>query len=366
MITFADAAAYLNQRAPLSLQGDWDNSRLQVGNPETEITGILTSLDLTAEVIEEALQQKANFIVAHHPLIFKGLKSLTGANEIEQLLLQLLENKIGFYACHTNMDEVKGGVNSQLAELLGLRNPKPLMPHPTHLRKLTTFVPASHAEQLHQALAAAGAGNIGNYSHCSFQAKGSGTFKPLDGAQPFIGQQNELERVEELRLEMVLTAQQESRILKALHEVHPYETPAYFLQETLNNNPDTGAGMVGELTEAIEPEAFLQKIAKLFNTRCIRHTRYTEPIQRVAVCGGSGSFLIDAAKASGAQAYVTGDIKYHAFFGHRHQLLLADVGHYESEQFAPLRLRQWLQEGFSGLRVEATALRTNPIQYFIL
>lgn len=356
---------YLEQLAPLSLQEEYDNAGLLTGHPDLEINAAIVSLDVTETVIEEAIQKKANLIIAHHPLIFRGIKKLNGKAVVERTLIKAIKADIAIYAIHTNLDNVISGVNGRIANQLGLQHTRVLVPKPGSLRKLFTFVPTAQADPLREALAQAGAGHIGNYSSCSFNTEGMGTFLGGEGTDPYVGQPGQLHREPETRIEMVFPAWLESKVLKALFQNHPYEEVAFDIVPLANPVPGVGSGLVGQLPEPLSETDFLYLLKKQFHTPVVRHSpRIQRPISRVAVCGGSGSFLISNALQAGVDAYVTADIKYHDFFEPRGVLLLADIGHFESEQFTIDLLAEGLQKNFPTFAVLKTEVKTNPVHYF--
>ena len=360
-----DITSLLEKLAPTSLQEGYDNAGLLTGHPSWECSGIIVSLDATEDIVDEAIEKKANLIVAHHPIIFKGLKKITGKNYVEQTIIKAIKNDIAIYAIHTNLDNVMHGVNGKMADMLGLVKRQVLLPKEGLLQKLAVFVPATHKEKLLEALFAAGAGNIGNYSECSFNTAGTGSFKAGENTDPFVGKKGERHYEDEVRIEVILPLWLQNQVLNAMKDVHPYEEIAFDLYGLNNTHEQTGSGMIGELQNAVEERAFLEQLRKIFKVSVIRHTAFTgKPIQKVALCGGAGSFLTGAAKAAGADVYVSADIKYHEFFDAEGRLLLADIGHYESEQFTIDLLFDILREKFPNFAVLKTGVNTNPVKYF--
>lgn len=353
--------------APTALQESYDNAGLITGSESQLLTGILICLDATEEVVEEAIGKNCNLIVAHHPIVFSGLKKLNGRNYIERTIIKAIKYDIAIYAIHTNLDNVLQGVNHRIANKIGLLNQRILAPKRETLQKLSVFVPVSHTDLVREAIAAAGAGQIGNYSHCTFTLRGEGTFKPNEKANPFIGQANQLERVEEDRLEAVFPTYLQSRVIAAMREAHPYEEVAFDIYPLANENPETGAGMVGDLPQEMTGVQFLNLLKESFQTPCIRHTRLPEkPVRRVAVCGGSGSFLLNNAIAAGADFFVTADCKYHQFFDANDKIVIADIGHYESEICTTELLQEYLQPHIpEEISLQITSARTNPVFYFM-
>jgi dinuclear metal center YbgI/SA1388 family protein len=364
-MTIYDITAFLEKIAPPSLQENYDNAGLITGNTGWQCTGIITTLDATEAIVQEAIKKKCNLIVAHHPIIFGGLKKITGKNYVEQTIIAAIKNDIAIYAIHTNLDNVLHGVNGKIADQLGLINRQILQPKTSMLKKLFTFVPDAHAEKVRSAIFAAGGGHISNYSECSFNTPGTGTFKAGDGTNPFVGNIGQRHTGAEMKIEAIFPAWLEKPLLTAMLAVHPYEEVAYDIVALENRNPAVGSGLVGELPEAVTEMAFLQSIKEKFNLSVIKHTPLTgKPVQKVALCGGAGSFLIGAAIASGADFYISADIKYLEFFDANGRLVIADIGHYESEQFTIDLLFEVLTEKFPNFAVLKTSLNTNPVQYF--
>lgn len=355
----------LEEFAPLAYQEDYDNCGLLTGDKTQEATGALLTLDCTEEIIEEAIQKKCNLVIAHHPIIFSGLKKLTGTNYIERTIIKAIRNNIAIYACHTNLDNVKEGVNKKIAEKLGLTNVRILAPKQNLLKKLVTFVPASHHLMVLNALFGAGAGNIGNYDSCSFNLEGSGTFRGNASTTPFIGKPGELSTEKEIRIETVFELPNQNKVISALLANHPYEEVAYDLYALANSHSLIGSGMVGELEEAMDETGFLNHVKKTFKVPTVKHTnKLSKPIKKVAICGGSGRFLLKNAIQSGADAFITSDFKYHEFFDAENKLLLIDTGHYESEQFTPEIFYEIIQKKFSTFAIHLSKINTNPINYF--
>lgn len=322
----------IEQIAPLPLQESFDNSGLQVGDPNQEAEGVLLCIDVTENVVDEAISLSCNLIISHHPLIFYPIKSITGRNYMERSVIKAIRNNIVIYAAHTNLDNAVNGVNFKLAEILNLENLRILSPQKNALLKLVTFVPQSHTEYVRNALFNAGAGNIGNYDSCSFNLSGEGTFRAKEGANPFVGEVNELHFEKESRIEVILPKFRQIEIQRILLAVHPYEEPAYDFIPIINDWAQAGSGVVGELPDALPEQEFLYLLKDVFNLTSIRHTKMQgKEIRDVAICGGSGAFLIPQAIAYGADAFITGEAKYNDFYDVEGRLLLAVVGHYESE-----------------------------------
>ena len=360
-----DVISEIEQFAPPAYQESYDNSGLLVGNKETKITGVLLSLDCTEDVIDEAIKLKCNLIVAHHPIIFGGLKRLTGANYVERTVIKAIQNNIAIYACHTNLDNVKHGVNAKIAEKLGLTNLKILSPKKQLLKKLVTYVPATYLEKVRESLFEAGAGNIGNYDNCSFNISGTGTFRGNENSNPFIGEKGKISFENETRVEVIFEAINESRILKNLLSNHPYEEVAFDVYPLENTYQNVGSGMTGEFEKALSETEFLNLLKKAFGLKLLKHTPLlNKPIKKVAFCGGSGAFLIKNAINSGSDAYVSGDIKYHEFFDAESRILIADTGHFENEQFTPEIFYELIQKKFTTFATYLSKVNTNPVNYF--
>ena len=360
----SDVISYLEQIAPPAYQESYDNATLITGDRNTGVTGILCSLDCVEDTVEEAIALGANMIVAHHPIVFKGLKSLTGKNYVERTVIKAIKNDIAIYAIHTNLDHVAHGVNKRICDRLALKNTRILQPKKQLLSKLVFFVPEENKENVLGAVYAAGAGQIGEYSACSFQISGTGTFTPSDKANPTIGTQGKAEEQAEVRVEVLLPKHSEGKILAKMKSAHPYEEVAYYLQSIENENQEVGAGMVGMLSEEMEEEEFLDFLKSSMNLKVIKHTALLgEKVRKVAVCGGAGIFLLNDAKRAGADVFVTSDVKYHEFFDADGQLILCDIGHYESEIFTKELLGEILSRNFPNIALYLTKVVTNPTSY---
>ena len=354
----------LENTVPLAYAEDFDNTGLLVGNPEREISGVLISHDTTEKVVEEAISKKMNLIVSFHPIIFKGLKSLTGKNYVERVVMKAIKNDIAIYAVHTALDNQYFGVSGILADQLNLKNQKVLMPQPKTLRQLVTYAPLADAEKVRQALFDAGAGKIGKYDECSFNVKGIGTYKPLEGAEPYIGKIGKRQEEPEERISVIFPKHLQGKILKSLFENHPYEEVAYEVFELMNDNQEIGLGIIGELENPVDEREYLEFLKKKLNLKCIRYSSLRQkPIKKVAVLGGSGAFAIEAAKSSGADIYITSDIKYHEFYQGENRMIIADIGHFESEQFTKSFLFEQLTKKIRNFAVALSETNTNPINY---
>ncbi len=360
-----DIIAVLEEWAPRSLQEEYDNCGLQVGDTKAEVSSALIALDCTEAVVEEAVARGCQLIVCHHPVIFRGLKSITGRTYVERTILAAIRNNIAIYAIHTNLDNVISGVNGEIAQRLGLKPLHVLEPKPGQLRKLVVFVPASHAETVRAAMFGAGGGGIGAYDECSFNLEGTGTFRAGEGTDPFLGEQGKRHEEQEVRVEMIYRPELEGAILQAMQSAHPYEEVAYDSYPLQNVDRTVGAGLIGEWDEPLEEMDFLEKLKQVFQVKAVRHTALLgKPVRRVALCGGSGAFLLKKAIAAGADAYLTGDIKYHEFFDADGRLLLADIGHYGSEQYTMNLIQRKFSEKLPTFAVRLTDTVTDPIYHY--
>jgi len=316
-------------------------------------------------VVKEAVEKKCNLVVAHHPIIFGGLKKINGKNYVEKTIITALKNDIAIYAIHTNIDNVIGGVSGKMADRLGLKNISILSPKENTLKKLFTYAPVDKAELVRNAIFAAGGGHIGNYSECSFNAEGIGTFKAGEGTNPYVGDVGRQHQEKEIKIGVIFPSFLENKIVAAMKMAHPYEEVAYEVISLSNNDHSIGSGVIGEWPDAIDEKQFLRKLKEVFNVPVIRHTELTgRLVEKVAVCGGAGSFLIPKALAENADFFITSDIKYHEFFDANNRMVIADIGHYESEQFTINLLYEFLEQKFPNFAVLKTEVDTNPVRYF--
>lgn len=356
--------AELERHAPPHFQESYDNAGLLVGRSDWDCTGVLICLDSTEAVVQEAIEKGCNLIVAHHPIVFGGLKRFNGRNYIERTVMLAIKHDVAIYAMHTNLDNMHTGVNARIAQRLGLQNTRILAPKRDTLRQLVTYVPTQQSDVVRNALFAAGAGEIGKYDEASFNVVGAGTFRAGDGANPYVGDKGKRHIEAEMKIELVFTADRERAVVQALLNSHPYEEVAYNVISLANTNKEIGAGMVGELLEPMDGRAFLEYVKECLRAPMLRYTALLErPIQRVALCGGSGSFLLPQAIGAGADAFVTADFKYHQFFDADGRIVIADIGHYESEQFTIDLFYEILTEKFNNFAVYSTEVNTNPVKY---
>ena len=357
---------FLETIAPPRLQESYDNAGLLVGDKEKTCAGILIALDVTEEIIEEAVQKNCNLIVAHHPVIFRGIKKLTGNNFVGRTVILAIKKDVAIYAIHTNLDNVLHGVNKKIAEKLNLQNCKVLLPKEGTLKKLVTFAPSKNAGEVRDALFGVGAGAIGNYNECSFNLEGTGTFKPLEGSDPYTGKIGERHLEKETRIEVIFPEYFQKQLINSLKKTHPYEEVAYDIYSLANVRDDVGSGLLGDLEESTASKQFLNILKEKFGIPAIKHTKIVKKeIKKVALCGGAGFFLLPEAISSGADIFVTSDIKYHEYFDADNRILLADIGHYESEQFTIELIAEILQKKLPNFAVLKTEINTNPVSYFI-
>ncbi|MGM0944255.1 MAG: Nif3-like dinuclear metal center hexameric protein [Bacteroidota bacterium] len=359
-----EVISFLEQVAPPSYQESYDNATLITGNPDDSVGGILSTLDCIEEVVDEAIALQANLIIAHHPIVFKGLKSLTGRNYVERTIIKAIQNNIAIYAIHTNLDNVAHGVNKRISDRLGLRNTKILKPKKEILQKLEFFVPKDQKNEVLDAVFAAGAGQIGAYKNCSFQSDGMGTFTPSEGANPFTGKVGVPQYEAEVRVEVILPNHKSRQIIQAMKKAHPYEEVAYYLSSIENENQEVGSGMIGDLAQAMEPLAFLDFVKERMELQVLKHTQLLgHKVEKIALCGGAGIFLLGDAKKAKADVFITSDVKYHEFFDADSQIILCDIGHYESEIFTKELLVELLSQNFPNIALYLTKVVTNPTSY---
>ncbi|UFH53627.1 Nif3-like dinuclear metal center hexameric protein [Spirosoma sp. KNUC1025] len=365
MFQIRHLTAYLETLAPLSYQESYDNAGLIVGDPTTDIKGVLITLDATEAVVDEAIAKGCNVVVAHHPIVFKGLKKLNGKTYVERTVIKAIKHDVAIYAAHTNLDNVAGGVNFKIAEKLNLQNVRVLAPKTQVLSKLITFVPVAGTQRVLDALYAAGAGQIGDYKNCSFRVTGTGTYQPGENANPAIGEVGEYHEEAENRIEVILPTHQQAQLLAALKEVHPYEEVAYYLTTLDNTNQEVGSGAVGDLAEPMDGSSWLTYLKERMDLQLIRYTALPEhPVKRIAVCGGVGSFLLPDAIRAGADVFVTADYKYHEFFDADDRITICDIGHFESEVFTKELIYGHLAKKFTTFAVILSETNTNPVRYF--
>jgi dinuclear metal center YbgI/SA1388 family protein len=365
MTKIKEVVQFLNQIAPPSLQEDYDNAGLITGQIDTNITGIVIALDCTEEVVLEAIELGCNMVIAHHPIVFRGLKRFNGSNYIEKTIITAIKNDIAIFAIHTNLDNVHNGVNHMFAQKIGLKNLKILAPKPQTLNKITFFVPKPNLEEVCNAMHDAGSGNIGNYAQCSFRIDGQGTFTPKLGAQPHTGILGYKSYEDEVRVEMIMPTYVTNSVISAMKSTHPYEEVAYFIQSLLNDNQEIGAGMWGELDNPMEYGAFFDMIKDKMGLKVIKHTAIVKNVvSKVALCGGSGSFLLKNALSVGADVYISADFKYHEFFDANGKIIIVDIGHYESEKYTIDLLFSLISNNFSNFALHCTKVDTNPINFY--
>jgi dinuclear metal center YbgI/SA1388 family protein len=359
-----DVINYLEELSPLAYAEDFDNVGLLVGNKNNMVNGILVTLDTLETVVDEAIDNNCNLIVSFHPIIFKGLKTLTGKSYVERVVMKAIKHDISIFAIHTALDNALQGVNNQICKQLGLSNRKILIPKSGSIKKLTTYIPKKDVDTVREALFNAGAGGIGNYNHCSFNVEGIGTFNGNENSSPTIGEKGITQYEEEIKLSVTFAKHQESKILQTLFKSHPYDEVAYEVTTLENKNQHIGMGMIGEFENPMDERSFLNHLKLKMNSKCVRHSSLLgKPIKKVAVLGGSGSFAINAAKAAGADCFISADLKYHDFFLAENSILLADIGHYESEQYTKNLLVAFLTEKMPNFAIILSKTNTNPVKY---
>ena len=367
MATIKEVTQYLESFAPRSWQENWDNAGLNVGNPDWEVKGILLALDFTPDVIDEAIEIGANLIITHHPILFKKLiRNLTGASNLEATIIKAIKNDIALYSMHTNLDFWIYGINRRIAELLGLKNLKIFDSLRGKLKKLVTFVPEAYVQKVREAIFKAGAGVIGNYDWCSFNAKGYGTFRAQPGTHPFVGEIGKLHEEPEVRVETIFPEHLTSKIIKALLDSHPYEEVAYDIYPLDNEYPIAGTGLSGEFEEPMDEREFLELVANKVDIPVLKHSRFIgRPIKKVVICTGGCGFLVEKVIASGADAFLLGDSDYHNFFTAQDKLLMVEAGHYETEKFAIDIFYDLLTEKFNTFAIRKISKNYNFVNYFV-
>jgi len=355
----------LEEFAPPQLQEDYDNTGLNIGNPNAEITGILLCIDITEDVVDEAIDNKCNMIVSHHPLIFGKLKKITGSDYVERCIIKAIKNDISIYCGHTSFDSVEKGVSYKICEKLRLQNLNILSPKKNFLKKISVFIPEKHAEKVRLSMFEAGAGSIGNYNHCSFNVSGNGSFKAGENTTAYVGKKGVVHYEPEIKTEMVFPAHLESRIISAMLSAHPYEEVAYDIFSIDNNWGKAGLGMTGETIKPLEEKELLEILKEKFNIKNIRHSKLLgTKINKIAVCGGSGAAFINTAINSGAQVFISGDIKYHDYFLTENKILIIDIGHFESEQFTKEIFYDIIMKKKPNFAVRFSKINTNPIKNY--
>ena len=366
-----EVIALLEEMAPLAYAEDFDNVGLLVGNQDLDVTGILVCHDALESVIDEANAKKCNLVVCFHPILFSGMKKITGKNYVERSIIKAIKTDIAIYAVHTALDNHPDGVNKIVADALGLINTKILIPKQNSIRKLVTYSPPENADKLRKALFNLGAGSLGNYENCSFNSKGIGTYMGTKNSNPVIGERFEYIETEEIKIEVAFEKHLESKIVKILFENHIYEEVAYEIYDLKNKNQNVGLGMIGELPDAMEEKDFLTTVKETMQCGSIRHSAFLKkPIKKVAVLGGSGSFAIQNAIQAGADLFLTSDLKYHQFYEAENQIVLADIGHFESERYTKNYIVDFLRKKIlnfapvpNSIGIVLSEENTNPVKY---
>ncbi len=355
----------LGEYAPFSLQESYDNSGIQVGSPEQEVSKGLVCLDVTRDVVKEAIEKKCDLIISHHPLIFKGLKSVSSSSAAGSIIFDAIKNGIAIIALHTNLDNAFMGVSHIFGKKLGLNNMRILKPTGGLLKKLVTFCPVSHAGKVREALFSSGAGHIGEYDSCSFNLEGLGSFRGSDESQPFTGKAGQLHFEKEERIETIFPSYLQGKIISAMKSAHPYEEVAYDIYPLDNLFDRAGSGVVGNLDSELEVSAFLDLVKEKLGCQVLRYSNPgVKSIKKLAVCGGSGAFLTEQAVQSGADAFITGDVKYHQFFDIGGDMMLVDAGHYETEQFTRELMVEIVKKKMINFALLISEVNTNPVRYY--
>jgi len=359
-----DFCSYLDTAVPLSFQEEYDNSGLQIGLPEASISSAMVTVDVTEDVLDEAISKNCDLIISHHPVIFNGIKKLTGRSFTEKVVLKAVKQGTAIYSCHTNLDVLGNGVSRKMAEKLNLHKVKVLLPLKNRLLKLVTYIPESYFEKVSEAIWDAGAGVIGNYDRCGFSASGTGSFRGNEYSNPFVGERDKIHFEKEIRFETVMFSYMKEKVIEALLNAHPYEEVAYDLYPLDNDNLELGIGCIGELNEEMNEDVFLKLVSSVFGAKGLRFSDMIgKPVRKVALCGGSGVSLLKPAMCSGADAFITADIKYHNYFEADNKILLIDAGHFESEKFATEILYDLIIKKFPKFAVRFSETNTNPINY---
>lgn len=355
----------IEQWAPLAYAEDFDNVGLLVGDPSQKVNGVLVTLDTTEEVIDEAVSKKCNLIVSFHPIVFSGLKKITGKSYVERTVIKAIQNDIAIYCIHTALDNQADGVSKALSDAIGLTDTQVLIPQKNTIKKLRFYVPNDHVQKVQNALFDVGAGRIGQYDQCSFVSEGIGGFRALEEALPFVGTHHQRHHEPETQVQLVFEKHIEQHMVQVLKKVHPYQEVAYEILSLDNTSSHIGMGLIGTLKKPLKEISFLTRLKNRLGTPLLRHSKtLNNPIHSVAVLGGSGSFAIPNAIALKADAYVTSDLKYHDFFTSASSILLVDVGHYESEQFTKNILVKYLIKKMPNFAIVLSETKTNPVQYF--
>ena len=360
-----DIVQAMEQWAPSAYQEEYDNAGLLVGDISKELTKVLITLDCTEDVVMEATRTGSNLIVAHHPIIFRGIKRLTGSNHVQRTVIKAIKNDVAIYASHTNLDSIDTGVNKKICDLIGLKNCRVLSPKEKALQKMTVFIPKKNVDEVMKALFDAGAGKIGNYDECSFNIDGNGQFRPNNNANPHIGSTNKREYVNETRVEFIYPKYLSSKIVDTLKSAHPYEEPAYFMSALENRFEQVGSGMIGQLSNPMDATDFIAHLKEKMNLTTLKASPLiSEKVRKIAVCGGSGSFLLKKAIARGAEVFITSDFKYHEYFEAEGKITILDIGHYESEVFTKALIGDHLQNIFPNIAINFSKINTNPITFY--
>ena len=358
-----DITRAIELMAPLYLQESWDNSGMQVGDSESEVTGVLLCTDVREEIVDEAIEHGANVIISHHPLLFRGLKKIVGRSYQERIVARAIKHDISIYCAHTNMDSAVGGVNFKMAEKLGLSNVQVLDQQQGTQRKIVVFVPVDSASQVENAMCEAGAGRLGNYDNCCYSMNGEGHYRPLEDSKPWSGEIGYIHNEPEVRLEVLVNKALCSKVIAAMLKAHPYEEPAFDIITLENSDKYAGLGVIGDI-EPQNAQVFLEKVKKAFEVKSLRYSgNLDRQIGRIAMCGGAGSEFVGLAMSQGADIYITGDMKYHDFQGNEDHIILVDIGHYESEHYTKEIFYDIIKKKNPNFAVDFAQSETNQVKY---
>ncbi len=368
-MTCKEIIKYFEEWAPKEIAWQKDNVGLQVGSLNNKLNNILLCLELHDQVIDDAIKKNCNLIISHHPLLFQPLKKIDLQNDKNSKLIEkLIKNNITLYSAHTNLDFTKEGVSFELAKKLKLNNIDFLVHQNSNQYKLSVFVPVDFVDKVANAIFENGGGRIGEYTNCSFRTKGNGTFKGSGNSNPYLGEKNKIELVEEIKLEVLVDSWKLKKILTAIFETHPYEEVAYDIYPLANSNKNYGAGTIGELDKPMHQKQFLDYVADNLKIKNFRYSKGNNKIKKVALCGGAGSDLVKDALNSGADAFITADLKYHTFQDANEKILLIDAGHYETEIHSLDEVKRKLSHYTIGKNINTKIFKyegsTNPIFFY--
>ncbi|WP_353892287.1 Nif3-like dinuclear metal center hexameric protein [Proteinivorax hydrogeniformans] len=366
-LAIAEITKELESIAPKSLAYfSKDNNGLLVGDSSQKVNKVMVTLDITEDIMEYAIKSKCDLIISHHPIIFGGIDKIDTKSKTGRIIIKAIQNNISIYAAHTNLDVAWGGVNDSLAKKLGLKVTGVLDKiEASKYYKVVVFVPLDYKEKVLDAMAQQGAGNIGDYSHCTFTTLGEGTFKPLEGSNPFLGETGNLETVKEVKIESIVSSDRLGGVLSGMKNAHPYEEVAYDVLP-LQNNPDVyGLGRTTVLEAPITSIELANHVKKELNCTAVKFFGDKgKKVSKVAVLGGSGGSLIKKAKKLNCHAIITSDVDYHqGQLADELDICIIDPGHYHTEVVIVEDIAQKLNKVFSGKVDFQTALNNCPYSY---